>query len=281
VRRKSRLGFMIRAVLLMLYSLFVLVPIYQMMKSSFVPMKDIESPEFHWLPIDFTWRPYVDMWKTVPLAHYFINSVIVSLVSTVLAIVISAFAAYAFSRFRFPGRSIFGALLLATQMFPGILFLLPIFVMFFEIQLNTGVQLNGTYLGLVITYMTFSLPFSIWMMRGYFESVPKSLDEAAMIDGCSHAAVLTRVIIPLAIPGIIACAVFAFLNAWNEVLFASVLTSNTTETLSIGLQSYATQSVVEWNQLMAASIIVTIPVVVAFLLVQRFFMYGLAGGVKE
>jgi multiple sugar transport system permease protein len=281
VRRKSRLGFMIRAVLLMLYSLFVLVPIYQMMKSSFVPMKDIESPEFHWLPIDFTWRPYVDMWKTVPLAHYFINSVIVSLVSTVLAIVISAFAAYAFSRFRFPGRSIFGALLLATQMFPGILFLLPIFVMFFEIQLNTGVQLNGTYLGLVITYMTFSLPFSIWMMRGYFESVPKSLDEAAMIDGCSHAAVLTRVIIPLAIPGIIACAVFAFLNAWNEVLFASVLTSNTTETLSIGLQSYATQSVVAWNQLMAASIIVTIPVVVAFLLVQRFFMYGLAGGVKE
>jgi multiple sugar transport system permease protein len=281
VRKKSPLRTVTRVVLLILYTLFVIVPVYEMIKSSFEPMKDIESSTFHFLPVDFSWKAYLDMWTTIPLGRYFLNSVYVSLDSTILAIIVAAFAAYAFSRFRFPGKSIFGALLLATQMFPGILFLLPIFVMFFEIQSNTGIQLNGTYLGLIITYMTFSLPFSIWMMRGYFESIPKSLDEAAMIDGCSHKDVLMRVIIPLAVPGIIACAVFAFLNAWNEVLFASVLTSSSTQTLAIGLQSYATQSVVAWNQLMAASVTVTVPVVVAFLLVQRFFMYGLAGGVKE
>jgi multiple sugar transport system permease protein len=280
VKRKSR-QVLTRAFFLALYTLFVVVPLYEMVKSSFEPLSDIESTQFHFLPLHFSWKAYTDMWTTLPLARYFVNSLVVSGISTVLSIFVAVSAAYAFSPFPFPGRSFFGAMILATQIFPGMLFLLPIFVMFVEIQDNTGIQLNGTYLGLVITYMTFALPFAIWMMRGYFETIPASLEEAAMIDGCSRVGVLTRIVIPLAIPGIIAVAVFAFLNAWNEVLFASVLTSDTTQTLAIGLQSYATQTVVEWNQLMAASITVTVPVMVAFLLVQRYFLFGLTGGVKE
>ncbi|WP_067935138.1 carbohydrate ABC transporter permease [Alicyclobacillus kakegawensis] len=281
MKRKSQLQTLTRAFFLTLYTLFVVVPLYEMVKSSFEPLRDIESTQFHFLPLHFSWKAYRDMWTTLPLARYFIDSLVVSGISTLLSIVVAICAAYAFSRFRFPGKSFFGVMILATQIFPGMLFLLPIFVMFTQIQDNTGIQLNGTYLGLVITYMTFALPFAIWMMRGYFETIPLSLEEAAMIDGCSRIGVLTRIVIPLAIPGIIAVAVFAFLNAWNEVLFASVLTSDTTQTLAIGLQSYATQTVVEWNQLMASSITVTVPVMVAFLLVQKYFLFGLTGGVKE
>jgi multiple sugar transport system permease protein len=166
-------------------------------------------------------------------------------------------------------------------MFPGILFLLPLFVIFVNLERSTGIALYGNYLGLIITYLTFSLPFSIWMLVGYFNSIPRELEQAAMVDGATPLGALFRILIPVSLPGIVAVAIFAFITAWGEVLFASVLTTDATRTLAIGLRNYASQSNVYWNQLMAASIVVSAPVVVAFLALQRYIVRGLtAGGVK-
>jgi ABC-type sugar transport system, permease component len=163
-------------------------------------------------------------------------------------------------------------------MFPGVLFLLPLFLIFVNIDQVVGVQLVGTRIGLIITYLTFSLPFSIWMLAGYFDGIPRELDDAAMVDGCGPIGALLRVVLPAARPGLIAVAIYSFMTSWGEVLFASVMTTADNRTLAIGLQLYATQNNVYWNQIMAASLTVSIPVVVAFLVLQRSFVAGLTHG---
>ncbi|MEE1791563.1 carbohydrate ABC transporter permease [Streptomyces sp. BE308] len=269
-----------RRIFLTLLTGFVLLPVYVMVSSSLKPLQDV-SGKFQWIPSGITVRPYFDIWKTVPLADYFVNSLIVAGTATVCSVVIAVFAAYAVSRYNFRGKRLFTVTVLSTQMFPGILFLLPLFLIYVNIGNVTGIELFGSRAGLIITYLTFSLPFSIWMLIGYFDSVPRDLDEAAKVDGCGPLGALFRVIVPAAIPGIVAVAVYAFMTAWGEVLFASVMTNDTTRTLAVGLQGYSTQNDVYWNQIMAASLVVSVPVVAGFLLLQRYLVTGLtAGAVK-
>lgn len=269
-----------RLVFLTLLTGFVLLPVYVMISSSLKPLQDV-SGKFQWMPSGLTVQPYFDIWKTVPLGDYFMNSLIVAGSATVLSVVIAIFAAYAVSRYSFRGKRIFTVTVLSTQMFPGILFLLPLFLIYVNIGNATGIALFGSRAGLILTYLTFSLPFSIWMLIGYFDSVPRDLDEAAKVDGCGPLGALFRVIVPAAIPGIVAVAVYAFMTAWGEVLFASVMTNDATRTLAVGLQGYSTQNDVYWNQVMAASLVVSLPVVGGFLLLQRYLVTGLtAGAVK-
>ncbi|MET7511245.1 carbohydrate ABC transporter permease [Streptomyces albidoflavus] len=269
-----------RWIFLAVLTVFVLVPIYVMISSSLKPLQDV-SGEFRWIPSGLTIRPYFDIWETVPLAKYFVNSLIVAGAATVFSVIVAVFAAYGVSRYRFRGKRVFTVTVLSTQMFPGILFLLPLFLIYVNIGNATGIALFGSRGGLILTYLTFSLPFSIWMLIGYFESVPRELDEAATVDGCGPLGALFRVVVPAATPGIVAVGVYSFMTAWGEVLFASVMTNDTTRTLSIGLQSYATQNDVYWNQVMAASLVVSVPVVAGFLLLQRYLVAGLtAGSVK-
>ncbi|MFE1025228.1 MULTISPECIES: carbohydrate ABC transporter permease [Streptomyces] len=269
-----------RRVFLSLLTVFVLLPVYVMISSSLKPLEDV-SGKFEWIPSGLTVRPYFDIWETVPLADYFVNSLIVAGAATLCSVTIAVFAAYAVSRYSFRGKRVFTVTVLSTQMFPGILFLLPLFLIYVNIGNATGIALFGSRGGLILTYLTFSLPFSIWMLIGYFDSVPRDLDEAAKVDGCGPLGALFRVIVPAAIPGIVAVAVYAFMTAWGEVLFASVMTNETTRTLAVGLQGYATQNDVYWNQVMAASLVVSLPVVAGFLLLQRYLVTGLtAGAVK-
>ncbi len=269
-----------RRIFLTLLTVFSLTPLFVMLSSSLKPLQDVQGP-FQWIPSHLTLRPYIDIWKTVPLWDYFTNSVIVSVSATAASVLIAIFAAYAVSRYRFHGRKVFTVTVLSTQMFPGILFLLPLFLIFVSIGNSTGVALLGSRAALILTYLTFSLPFSIWMLVGYFDSIPRDLDEAASVDGCGPIRTLFQIIIPAAVPGIIAVSVYAFMTAWGEVLFASVMTNDTTRTLAIGLQGYATQTDVYWNQVMAASLVVSVPVVAGFLLLQRYLVAGLtAGAVK-
>jgi multiple sugar transport system permease protein len=269
-----------RRVILTLLLLFVLIPVYVMLSSSLKKLQDVQGT-FKWIPSGLTIRPYIDIWSTVPLAHYFMNSLIVSVSATVLSVAVAIFAAYGVSRYRFAGRKIFTVTVLSTQMFPGILFLLPLFIIFVNIGNSTGIQLYGSRLGLIITYLTFSLPFSIWMLVGYFDSIPRDLDEAAKVDGCGPFGALFRVVVPAAIPGIVAVSVYAFMTAWGEVLFASIMTNDSTRTLAVGLRGYATQNDVYWNQVMAASLVVSVPVVAGFLALQLYMVAGLtAGAVK-
>lgn len=274
--RAAQIGFWVALIVL---ALFVLFPLYMMITSSLKPLSEVTLGTLY--PHTIDWSPWVQMWQTIPLGRYFINSLIVSICATAISLLIAIFASYAFARLPFFGKGAFGTLILSTQMFPGVLFLLPLYLIFVVVQGWTGLPLRGTYLGLIITYLTFALPFSIWMLRGYLESVPRDLEEAALVDGCTPVQSLFRVVLPVALPGVIAVGIFAFLNSWNEILFASVLTNAQTRTLSIGLQSYATQQQVFWNQMMAASILATLPIVIGFLFVQRYIVQGLtAGAVK-
>ena len=179
-----------------------------------------------------------------------------------------------------PGRQAFSIVVLSTQMFPGILFLLPLFVIFVNLGQVTGINLYGSRTGLIITYMTFTLPFAIWMLAAYLDTIPRDLDNAAKVDGSSPMGAFIRVVIPAAVPGIVAVLIYAFMTSWSEMLFASVLTNDSTRTLAVGLQGYATQNQVYWNQVMAASLTTSVPIVVGFLLLQRFLVAGMTASVK-
>jgi len=271
-------GFRIlRTIGLLGLSIIVILPLYVVLVTSVKPLGDVRGL-FTWWPSTITLQPYLDIWKTVPLAEYFANSLIVTVSATFFSVVLAVMAAYALSRFQFKGARTFSLVVLSTQMFPGILFLLPLFLIFTQIERTVGLQLSGTYLGLILTYLTFSLPFAIWMLTGFLASIPKELEEAAMIDGTGRLGALIRVVLPVARPGIIAVAVYSFITAWGEVLFASVLTNSDTRTLAIGLRSYASQQDVYWNQLMAASVVVSLPVLIGFMFVQRHLVAGLSAG---
>ncbi|MFJ4222327.1 carbohydrate ABC transporter permease [Curtobacterium luteum] len=269
-----------KIVTIVLLTLFTVVPLYVMITTAMKPLGDVQN-NFTWIPSTITFQPFIDMWSTVPLAKYFVNSLVVCTVATLFSLIIATFAAYGVSRWNFKGKSTFTTAVLSTQMFPGVLFLLPLFLIFTNLGNTLGIQLVGSWTGLIITYLTFTLPFSIWMLAGYFETIPRELDEAAMVDGSGPMGALFRVILPSARPGLVAVGIYSFMTAWGEVLFASVMTNGDGQLLANGLQQYSTQTNVYWNQIMAASLVVSVPVVIAFLIVQRQFVAGLtAGAVK-
>ena len=271
----------VRWVVLVPLILFTVIPLYVMLTSALKPLQDVQGP-FQWWPSNLTFQPFIDIWTTVPLAHYFTNSLIVSVCATAFSVIIAIFASYALSRYSFPGRGLFSGAVLSTQMFPGVLFLLPLFVIFVNLDRSLGIALfYQTQLGLIITYLTFTLPFSIWMLTSYMNGIPRDLDEAAKVDGATAMGALFRVLLPAARPGVIAVAVYSFMSAWGEILFASQMTNAATRTLSIGLQAYSSETNVYWNQVMAASLVVSVPIVVGFLFLQRYLVAGLtAGAVK-
>jgi len=266
-----------RRITLILIAAFAIFPVFIILETTVKPLADVQNT-FQWIPTHITFSPYVQIWTTIPLLHYFVNSVIVSVTSTVVAVLLATFAGYAISRFEFRGRKVFSLAVLSTQMFPGILFLLPLYLIYVNVGQAIGISLYGSYLGLIITYLTFALPFAVWMLAGFFSSIPRDIEEAALVDGSSHWGALFRIVLPVARPGIVAVSVFAFMTAWGEVLFASVLTTSSTRTLAIGLQEYATQGNTDWNQLMAASVVVSLPVVIGFLALQRYLVRGLTSG---
>ncbi|MDX6222199.1 MAG: multiple sugar transport system permease protein, partial [Frankiales bacterium] len=256
-----------RRIGLSVIGLFVAIPIYVMVTSSLKPLQDVQGT-FTWWPSHLTVQPFRDMWTTVPLGRYFVNSLVVCTISAIASVAIAVLAAYAVSRYRFHGRSSFTTVVLSTQMFPGILFLLPLYLIFVNISKTTGINLYGSRLGLIITYLTFTQPFAIWMLVGNFDSIPRELDEAAKVDGNGPLGALFRVVIPAAVPGIVAVVIYAFMTAWGEVLFASIMTDDNTRTLAVGLEGFANLNNVYWNQIMAASLTVSVPVVAGFLLLQ-------------
>ncbi|AXE37596.1 carbohydrate ABC transporter permease [Acidipropionibacterium virtanenii] len=269
-----------RWVTIVILTVFILLPLYVMATSAIKPLGDVQG-DFAWWPSHVTFSAFRSMWRTIPLADYFVNSLIVCSIATLCSVIIAIFASFAISRWRFKGRSIFSTTVLSTQMFPGVLFLLPLYIIFVNIDTSTGITLIGTKLGLIITYLTFSLPFSIWMLAGYLDGIPRELDEASMVDGCTPWGALWRVVLPAARPGVVAVAIYSFMTAWGEVLFASVMTTDANRTLAVGLRLYSTQTNVYWNEIMAASLVVSVPVVLAFLVLQRSFVAGLtAGAVK-
>ncbi len=280
-RRRSEVRRQIlRYLLLAGYAVLVLAPVVYMLLISLTSEDQIEFGPLIPQPPDFS--TYITMWQTVHLALYLRNSLGVSIASAILATTLALGGAYVFARFRFPGRGLFGISLIAVQTVPTIMLLLPLFIIYVIVQNALGVKIIGSLAGLVITYLTFALPFSVWMLSSYFRGLPAELEEAGLVDGCSRTQVLVHIVLPLAVPAVVVTLIFAFLLAWNEVLFASVLTNDTTRTLGIGLQGYLASGEaggqVYWNQLMGASLVSSIPAIVLFLGVQRFIVQGLTHG---
>jgi multiple sugar transport system permease protein len=246
---------------------------------------DIQVARGEFFPSELTFENYTKIWTTVKLGSGLLNSVIVAGSVAVVCAFLSVFTAYVLVRFAFRGRLTILRGLVGLQSIPGTLLLLPVFVLFASASSALGIQVIGTRWGLFITYLTFALPFSTWIMVTYLRGLPRELEEAARIDGASSLTILTRIIIPLAWPGIVVAGIFAFLLGWNDVLFASVMTNPDTRTAAVALQVFgATQeggAVPIYGQMMAAALVCAVPVVVLYLIFQRYLVGGLtAGGVK-
>lgn len=293
VNQKSKPSWRVfRRILLYLAVFFVLaiilIPYLWMVSGSFKTSLEIQSADImrpglepRWIPRTFTLENYAKINKTVPMLRYFKNSMIISLGTMVFSIVISITAAYALSRFNFRGKTFVTLGVASTQLFPGISFLIPYFILFTLINRYLGIQLRNTYPGMILTYTTFAIPFSILMLRNFLDTVPREIDEQAQIDGCSRIGALFRVIVPLSAPGIVAVGIYSFIMAWNEVLFASVLTGRNTKTVAIGILEYITQQQARWSQMMAACIVISIPVLLLFTFMQRYIVEGIVSGATK
>ncbi|HEY9346482.1 MAG TPA: carbohydrate ABC transporter permease [Inquilinus sp.] len=228
------------------------------------------------VPHSFTLRHFDKLLGASDYPRYLGNSLVVGLGSTAITVVLSVLAAYGFYRLRFPGRDLLFRAVLVAYAFPGILILIPLYGMMSQ------AGLIDTPAALVIVNVTFASPFAIWMMRSFFASIPAELEEAALIDGASRLAILLRIMVPLAAPGIASVAIFAFIASWTEYLFASVLIlSDANRTLPVGFAGIIGQYQIDWGLLLAGATLATVPVVLLFGIVGRWFIAGLtAGAVK-
>ena len=263
--------------------LFVLTPVLYMVFASVNDDLSVARGEF--LPRALHVDNYSKIWSTVDLGAGLGNSVLVAGTVAVVCALVSVATAYVLVRFAFFGRGLILRGLLALQSIPGTLMLLPVFVLFANLAAVLGIQVIGTRWALFITYLTFALPFSTWVMVTYLRGLPHELDEAARLDGASSWRILRSIVIPLSWPGLVVASIFAFLLGWNDVLFASVMTSPETRTAAVALQVFgATQeggAIPLYGQLMASALVCALPVVVLYLAFQRFLVGGLtAGGVK-
>ena len=259
--------------LLILAVTIVLFPVFWMASSSLKPANELFARNMTMLPVEWTLENYRNVWEKTSFPIYFWNSFKVAAISTFCSVVISLYAAYAVARIRFRGRYAFSLLLLVTQMFPHILLVIPLFLIIQKLGLF------NTHAALIIAYTAFSLPFTIWLLRSFFEAIPSELEEAATIDGASMLTTLHKIILPLAGPGIAAVTMFGFIRGWNEFLFALVLLQgHDLFTLPIGLASFQEEYTFRWDLLMAGAGIITFPVLFFFLLMQRFIVQGLLGG---
>jgi multiple sugar transport system permease protein len=222
-----------------------------------------------------------DMWKTIDFERYLINSAIICTVAALLATAFASTAGYALARFRFRGAKPFGLAVIGTQLIPGSMFLLPVFIGFLWLKQHVGITLFDTRVGMILVYTAFFTPVAIYFMRSFFQAIPRDLEEAAQVDGCTQFSAFVRIILPSAAPGLVATFVYAFLFAWDELLFVAALTEHNAETLPLGIRLFIGNYSQYYGQLMAAGVISTIPVVVAFFAAQRWLVRGItAGAVK-
>ena len=251
-------------------------PILWMLLNSFKPNAEIFSWPPTWISKNFSLSAYARIFSNPEQVRFFVNSYVISALVVVLTLVVGIMASYAFSRFDFPGKSAINTVIVAVQAVPPITLVIP------YLSLIVAVRLYNTYLALILTYLVFTLPYCILMTTGYLNTIPKDLDEAVMIDGGSRFLTLWRVLVPASVPGLVSVGMYTFMQAWNEYLFALTLTrTNDMRTVPVGINLLMGQHAYEWNQMMAMSILGSLPILVLFLFFQKYFIAGMtAGAVK-
>ncbi|MCW3474079.1 carbohydrate ABC transporter permease [Limobrevibacterium gyesilva] len=251
---------------------FALFPWLWMMLSSFRPDEDLTRSPVRIIPGALTLVHHIELLQRTSFLDNLRDSFVVATGAVMLGLLLALPAAYAFSRFRFPGRRALRVQFLVVNMFPVVLLVLPLFI----VMRTLG--LLDTYLALIMGHATFTLPFAIWLMTSYIDGIPGDLDEAAMIDGATRMQVLRMVILPLVVPGLVAVGIYLFIASWNEYLFALMLAGRNVRTVTVALQMFIGENEIHWGLLTAGGTVVALPATVLFLLVQRRLVGGLTGG---
>lgn len=263
----------IGAILLVAVSLF---PFVWMAISSVKTLGELYTVPPSWFPHTPTLANYYTVIFESNIPRYFLNSVIISVGSTGLALILAIFASYGFARFNFKGKSVLQSFVLVGQLLPTAAIIVPLFITL------RVLGLVNTFWGLILVYMIITLPLSVWMLTSYFRAIPVDFEEAAIVDGASRIGVLFRITLPLSTPGIVAVLVYAFVTTWNEFIFALCFaTDSSVKTLPIGLAEFSTEFNTDWGAVMAASLVMTLPIALLFLSMQKLFVGGLTAGATK
>jgi arabinogalactan oligomer/maltooligosaccharide transport system permease protein len=262
--------------ILVVVTLLTIYPVVWVVGISLRPNNLLYSTSLSIIPESATLDAYVTIFRDRPFLRWLLNSAIVSGMVTIIGVTLAATAGYAFSRYKFIGRNSAMIALITTQMFPVTMLLLPLFIMLINLKIF------DTFLGLTVAYTATALPFCIWQMKGYYDTIPFSLEEAARIDGCTHVATFYKIVLPLASPALVITALFSFMAAWGEYLVAAVIINDKRlYTLPLGLKQFQSNFDTEWGLYAAGAVIVCIPVVALFMFLSRWLISGLTlGGVK-
>ncbi|CAH0120640.1 MULTISPECIES: carbohydrate ABC transporter permease [unclassified Paenibacillus] len=272
-RLGSRILFAGGILLLLFFSLF---PFMQMLSTSLKPADQLFAVPPVWIPEQVTFDNFAAAWQHQQFAHYFINSLFVSVVTCVLVIVVSVLAAYGFTRLEFAGRKFFLNVILVSQMFCISAIVIPLY------KIVSSLGLLNTFPGLILAYMAFTVPVAVWLLRSFMLHIPVDLEESAMMEGASKLQAFVKVVVPLLRPGIGATAAYVFLLTWQEFLFSLVfMTEPSKRTLPIGIMDFKGQYETNWGTMMAASIVISIPVFILFLIIQRQLISGLTEGATK
>jgi multiple sugar transport system permease protein len=256
--------------------LVMLAPVFWMLASALQTEGQLASGSYDLLSPTFS--AFSEMWETVDFERYLANSIVICGGAALFATAFASSAGYALARFRFRGSRAYGLTVIGTQLIPGSLFLLPVFLGFVWLGQNTPIRLLDTHIGMILVYTAFFTPLAIYFMRAFFQAIPRELEEAAMVDGSTRFGAFVRIVLPNATPGLLATFVYAFLFAWDELMFATALTEQDAETIPIGIRNFVGNYSEETDQLMAAGVVSTIPVLVAFFATQRWLVRGLTSG---
>ncbi|SDU53800.1 carbohydrate ABC transporter permease [Jiangella alkaliphila] len=258
---------------LVLGALFAGLPVLWMALSSFKSNSEIFEYPPRLITDNFSFDAYTTILTDPAKLRFFVNSYVIGLSVVALTLVVAIFAAYAFSRYDFPLKRVLNVVVISVQAVPPITLLIP----YFGLMVTLG--LYNTYPGLILTYLVFTLPYAIIMMTGYFNTLPKELDEAVKVDGAGPLTALWRILVPISVPGLVSVGLYTFMIAWNEFLFALTLTrTEDMRTVPIGIQLLMGQHSYEWNEMMAMSVLGCVPILVLFLFFQRFFIGGMSAG---
>jgi multiple sugar transport system permease protein len=278
-RKKFRLTDLLLNLLLAALIALLLLPIFFLFVSSLKTGREfLNSSSF--FPRVWQWGNYAEMWRIANFGEYFRNSFIICGVAAAVGTFFAALSGYALTRFRFPGSDLFSLSITGTQLIPGTLFFIPLYLSFLWIRNNLGIPLIGTNFGGILLYTGFYIPISLWVMRSFFAAIPVDLEEQAMVDGATRFQAFTKIVLPLTGPGLVSTAIFIFLTAWDELFFASILRLRT---VPMGLLLFAgnQNNQARYDLVSAGAVAVTIPIILIFLLLQRRLVEGLtAGAVK-
>ncbi len=273
---KSFLVIALAYLFLILFTIIAIYPILNVVSISLRPADRLLSTSLRIIPENASLNSYIQLFTKTPFLRWLANSTFVSTVVMLTGVTLASTAGYALSRFRFFGKKAVMIGILITQMFPATMLLLPLYIMLIKLHL-----LNS-YLGIIIVYTSTALPFCVWQMKGYYDTIPVSLEEAARIDGCNQFQAFYKVVFPLALPALVITALFSFMSAWAEyVVAAQILQEPELYTLAIGLKQFESSMATEWGLYAAGSLIVSIPAVLLFLFLSRYLISGLTlGSVK-